>query len=1073
MPARHPAARSRWRLTAVLRAVLLIGLLGLAACGDSATPRNELPGPGPVPGPAPLPPPVTPPLSTSKASCYASPAGSQTTTTSTTINGLSAAILPTGRIVTPAGTEVAVGAPKPFELAVSPDGRYVATANSGTSSISVTLVGPLPATTAKTLALDAVYLGIQFSPDSKRFYVSGGDDGVIWIGDTASQSIVGSVNLNGGDQPSVRPLLPTTQPVGQPGPFLTRLILSPDGSRLYALDEDGFQFFVIDTTKIQTGVDGNGAITEPDNFAAVLGAVKAGRHPYGIGLSADGSRLFVANVGIYQYSSYRPANPVGDSKIDYPVCFPPAGWPEGTLNDLHIRIKPVETTTDKLPASTRDPEGIRCGYVAKPIDDYLIPALGDPNVIESSSVWVFATDTGGLPQPVKQVRTGAAIGQIEDGIKTTGGDHPNAIAVGRKAVYVSNGVDDSISVLDPVSYAELRRIPLSPLTGYDSILKGVQPWDLALSPDESRLYVAEAGLNAVGVIDLAQGKVVGHLPTGWWTSAVGLSADGKTLYAASARNRGKDGCGLGNISADCSSAASTPGALHVIALPDAAGLAAGTAQVLANNGLNPSCTASTDDSPIPSTPGVASSQIKHVVVIKKENQKFDHVLGDILITRSGQRVNSQPLFNLTGARVGSPNHHELALSFAFADNYYTAGSVSADGHRWLQGGFTTEWEEGHWNNGYGGQSRDSGSNPAVFKNYPGRLTNHGSDSGPEPHDSNKHGDLYDHLARNGASFFNFGMGFEFSELEEPGWAVPTGAVMHVNVPLSKTLLDRTDHMFPTFNTSIPDSPLPDNPTRFNRYSRFEQVFKDQFLSADGLTCKLPQYVDIYYENDHGGGANNIEPNWTGIRYLQDNDAAVGMTVDLISHSPCWKDTVIFMIEDDAQSGIDHVSPFRSLMIAISPWVKRQHVSHVNLTGPGLNKTVYEILGLPPLNLYDAAATDFRDLFTTTPDYRPYSFITPLYQPTGLGSLSSAAARPALLAQLEPLAAYQPQRAADAARWQELVRDVDFSKPDADECRLNRALIRYFGIPHAPMQAIPQAQLDACLSNRRVAKDDDD
>ena len=185
-------------------------------------------------------------------------------------------------------------------------------------------------------------------------------------------------------------------------------------------------------------------------------------------------------------------------------------------------------------------------------------------------------------------------------------------------------------------------------------------------------------------------------------------------------------------------------------------------------------------------------------------------------------------------------------------------------------------------------------------------------------------------------------------------------------------------------------------------------------------CKLPNYVDLYYPNDHTGGALDINPNgpeWSAVRFFQDNDEALGMTVDLISHSPCWKDTVIFVVEDDTQNGFDHVDGSRSLFLAISPWVKRQYVSKKHLSLASIFKTVNEVLGLPPLNQYDAAATDLRDLFTGTPDFTPYN-----YTPIAFDG--------------------QPN-----AVWKAMTQNLNFSTPDANEVQLRQAIALSEGLPH--------------------------
>src|SRR5262249_44297008 len=157
------------------------------------------------------------------------------------------------------------------------------------------------------------------------------------------------------------------------------------------------------------------------------------------------------------------------------------------------------------------------------------------------------------------------------------------------------------------------------------------------------------------------------------------------------------------------------------------------------------------------------------------------------------------------------------------------------------------------------------------------------------------------------------------------------------------------------------------------------------------------------------------PEWSFERFVQDNDAALGLTVELISHSPCWKDTVIFVVEDDGQNGLDHVDGYRSIFLAVSPWVKREHVSHVHASLASIFKTADFILGIPPLNQYDAAATDLREIFTDRPNFRPYDF-TPV-----------------------PFAGPNPL-------WRALTRGVDFSRPDSGESELQKAILVSEGLP---------------------------
>jgi len=968
---------------------------------------------------------------------FRAPAGTLPASLDTQVDGTHAAVLPNGRLVTPSGVEVGVTAPKPFGLALSANGEVAATINSGASKFSVTLIkGIKTATpTAQRVDLDATFMGVVFSPDGKRFYASGGENGNLWVGDTESATIVGSINLNGETHPLNRPLSPTV--ASSPhfkGAFPGNMALSHDGRLLYVVDQAGFQVHVIDTTLLTLGADASGKVTEPDNFASVVARIPVGRYPYGIALSADGRQLYVTHVGVFQYQHLTPAAATGDSNQDYPMCYPGAGYPEDTLADKVIDIKKVDP--HNLPASQRDPDGIRCGYVDHD-QKFTVPGLGTPNGPKSSSVYVIDVKNPSKAKVEHVLKPGLLVGQLESGIAAFSGSHPNSVVETRRALFVANGNNDSISVFDKRSFKHLRDIDLGPSFGSPTPLKGIQPVALALSPDQSRLYVAEAGINAIAVIalndadderargrrhdddddDASEARVIGHIPTGWWPSSLAVSADGASLVVANAKGRG---AGPNSGAEDTSPKHTALGTVNILPVPGTHSLLQSTLRVLKNNGFVPDPPHIDPANPVPVAFGVGSRQIKHVIFINKENATHDLMLGDITATRQGVPVNGEPA-NALGADA-SPNHHELALSFAFGDNFYLEPTVSSDGHRWLTDTYTTEFEETHWPASYGGRRRDAGDDPNVFLPYPGRLGFTDANASPEPQDYNVHGGIYLHLDRNHKSFVNFGNGFEFAQLDEDANTEPTGVREHVNVPMEKVVRDHSDHLFPSFNTHIPDAPLPEDPSRFSRFGRFKQVFEAEYVNRAHDECRLPSYVDLYYPNDHGGGPNDINangPEWSFKRFVQDNDAALGLTVDLISNSPCWKDTVIFVVEDDTQNGRDHVDGYRSIFLAISPWVKHEYVTKTHLSLASIFKTTELILGTPPLNQYDVAATDLRDLFADKPDFTPYQ-IEPI----------TYAARP------NPL-------------WRKLTRGIDFSTPDRDEDKLAHAIQMSEGIPHKP------------------------
>jgi YVTN family beta-propeller protein len=994
-------------------------------------------------------PPAPPPPAGSTFLRLRAPAGNQPATRSTRIDGYNGAILPNGRLLTPVGSEINVDAPKAFGLAVTPGGGTALTINSGSARFSVTLIKDLEGPAAerrarvKRIPLNATFMGVVFSPDAGRYYASGGENGNVWVGDTASGDIIGSVNLNDPTHPLPQPSLANPFPdpdrtrIGSfRGSFPGNMALTQDGRFLYVVDQGNFTVQIVDTSRIVTGVDADQKIVEMNNFAAVVGRTPVGRYPFNITIAPGDRQMYVANVGVFQYSHLiprgddrqpgpvgsAPPNPTGVNNDDYPLCYPALAYPDEVIADKILHIKKIDASKiSTLPHELQDPEGgIRCGYISGD-RTYRVPGLGDPNVDQSSSVYVLDITAPQAPRLVKAIKTGLKVGEVEDGIATFGASHPNAVAVGGRAAYVSNGNNDSISIIDTSTLEVVTTVPLAVFRGQDSHLKGLQPVSLALSPDQKHLYAAEAGINAVAVLSLdgLDARVEGHIPAGWWPSSVKLTADGTRLFVANAKGRGAPPNSAGEGTSDVNTGHpkfSVLASLQVIDVPDQATLARYTERVMTNNGFVEVRAPRIDPGdPIPAAVGTPSEKIKHVIFITKENMTHDLALGDIVRTRQGEPVNGDPRYAL--GYDGDPNHHELALQFAFGDNFYLEPTVSSDGHRWLVNNPTSEFEETHWPASYGSKRNDAGDNQESLEKWFGRVGFTDANASPDPHDYPQHGTLWAHLDRNGKSFLNFGEGFEFAIVDEDRLTEPTGIREHVNVPMLKVLRDNSDHLYPQFNTAIPDSPLPEDPDRFNRFGRFKQVFEDRFVK-DGA-CTMPSFVNIYYPNDHGGGANDINgaagPAWDFKRFVQDNDAALGMTIDLLSKSPCWRETVVFVTEDDTQSGLDHVDGYRSLFLAIGPWVKHQYVSHTHISLASIFKTVDLILGMPPLNQYDLAATDLRDLFSTQVDTSVYDFVP-------------------------------PNVTAPKASWARLTRDVDFQDMDRDEVGLRAAIMRSEGLP---------------------------
>jgi hypothetical protein len=242
---------------------------------------------------------------------------------------------------------------------------------------------------------------------------------------------------------------------------------------------------------------------------------------------------------------------------------------------------------------------------------------------------------------------------------------------------------------------------------------------------------------------------------------------------------------------------------------------------------------------------------------------------------------------------------------------------------------------------------------------PGRRASFGGDASIAPEDYPEAGTLWDHLARNNVSFRNYGEGFEFAGIDEDRNEEPTGARESVNIPMEKVLFDNTCRTFPIFNTHIPD---------VYRADTFAKDITDRYI---GTGKPLPSFLYIALCNDHGDDPAPAFGYPYVASYMADDDYGLGRIVEFLSHTKYWKNMAIFVTQDDAGSENDHIDAQRSVLLAISPWIKHHYVSHRHTTITSVHRTIYELLGLPPLSYVDALSNDFSDFFTTHPDFTPY------------------------------------------------------------------------------------------------------
>ena len=406
------------------------------------------------------------------------------------------------------------------------------------------------------------------------------------------------------------------------------------------------------------------------------------------------------------------------------------------------------------------------------------------------------------------------------------------------------------------------------------------------------------------------------------------------------------------------------GAFIVADVPNAASLLQATRSVLVNNGLIRASTAIENSaSPVlPTTPGKSSDQIKYVVFITKENHTFDTIFDRVPGTNNDPSLLHWGL-KQTISQPGQPtlidvpvmaNHNALARQFTVSDNFYMEPEASGVGHRWLVGIQPNNLMQMTYTLGW---------NFKLGSTAPGRLYPMGSNGSMLPEDYPEAGSMWEHLARFGKTFRNYGEGFEFPGVGEDPKTAPSGAREVANYPMPKVLYDNTCFEFPIFNMHIPD---------VVRFELFRRDYSKLYLNGKK---GMPSFINIAICNDHGAGPSPSEGYPYKASWMADNDLALGKIVEFLSRTPYWKNMLILVTQDDAGGEPDHVDAQRSVLLAIGPHVKRGYVSHKLTTITSMHKTLYQILGLPPLNMFDALANDFADCFTVTPDLRPYTATT--------------------------------------------------------------------------------------------------
>jgi YVTN family beta-propeller protein len=513
------------------------------------------------------------------------------------------------------------------------------------------------------------------------------------------------------------------------------------------------------------------------------------------------------------------------------------------------------------------------------------------------------------------------------------GDNPNDLCItgNGKYLYAANSNDNSVSVINTI---EKRVIETLNAALYPGSPSGSTTNSVALSSDEKTLYIANADNNCLAVFDVTKpgsGVSKGFIPTAWYPTCVRIAKDkilvsnGKGL-SSHANPYGPDPTRKGDLVVYQAAGKEQKikeqyigglfrGTLEIIKTPDATQMDVFSKAVYDNTPYNKSTELVSEGekgNPVPMKVG-ESSPIKHIFYIIKENRSYDQVLGDL------PGGNGDPGLVLFGENI-TPNQHAIVREFVLLDNFYVNGEVSADGHNWTMGAYATDYLEKNWPTSYGGRGGE----------YPGE--------GSRKIANNKNGFLWDNCRRNGVSYRTYA---EFMGEKKP------------NIPVLKGHF--CSH-YSSWDLGIRDTV---------RFSQWKRDF-DSLLAADAL----PQFNSLRFGNDHTEGLSLNRP--TPFAHVADNDLAVGLFVDYLSHSRVWKSSLVIIVEDDAQNGPDHVDAHRSTAYLAGGFVKQGFIDHTAYTTTSLLRTIELILGLPPMTQYDASSTPLWRCMNNTPDHPPFS-----------------------------------------------------------------------------------------------------
>jgi YVTN family beta-propeller protein len=698
------------------------------------------------------------------------------------------------------------------------------------------------------------------------------------------------------------------------GGSYTGIIYSDDGSKLYASFSDG--------KILDFNVDKDGLLTLYKIIELPTNIDGRTSDPGGLAISSDGSKLYVAlsrnnSIGIVDLST------------------------DKFIGEIPVGNVPYTILIDKNMAFVSN----QGGRVATP-NDFTNYSSGT-SIVSNPTSGMSSTGT----VSVIDLSTNSVVKNITVGLQ------PTAMCQNKEDIFVTNTNSDTISVINKQSLVAVKTISIHP---YPNSIFGSQPNAIAISGD-NKLFVSLGSNNAIAVYDWnGENEAVkfdGLIPTGWYPGDIAIDKALNSIVVANIK-------GLGSLGKEVPFGSSKQhfghsvyawlGSISVIKYPDEKDLAEYTKQVYIDNNwdklLSDNIKENHISSPVP-VPLILGepSTIKHVFYIIKENRPYDQVLGDM------KEGNGDPDLVVFGEKT-TPNEHALAKDFILFDNFYCSGSVSADGHQWTDQGLNPDYIE------------------RQFGDFPRSYPNEGGDSLAYL----LSGFIWEDAVNHDKSVANFGEYVKYFRTPTGAGVEPLGSwndwymdseilegklngKLHVPLGRFQSVSDvvSNDRLlirdYPPFCLYIPDQYRVD-------------IFLKQFNSYVE-NDNLPNLIIMSLPDDHSGGTKPGLP--TPQAMVADNDLALGRIVEAISHSKYWKDSVIFVVEDDSQNGIDHVDGHRTTAFVIGPYVKRNFVDHTMYTQVDMLRTIEQILGLPPMNQMDSAATPMYDAFTNNPNFVPY------------------------------------------------------------------------------------------------------